>query len=185
METLTTERLVLRPFTTGDHDFVADLHRHPGIERFIPSQATTTPERTSHQLERFTSYADHPVHGMWCVTLADGRPVGLLMLKPIPFSADNPRADGESDLELGWRIHVDHEGNGYATEAARRVLEHAWGAGLPRVVAVTDPENHPSMRVCTRLGMRDAGLTDDYYDETVRLFVLERPDADETAEDRV
>ncbi|WP_462418226.1 GNAT family N-acetyltransferase [Kytococcus sp. Marseille-QA3725] len=175
METLRADRLVLRPFTAADHAFVADLHRHPGIARFIPSQATTTPERTTEQLERFAAYADHPVHGMWCVTLDDGTPVALVMLKPIPFSAESPRAGGEPDLEVGWRVHLDHEGRGYATEAAERVLEHAWAAGVDRVVAVTDPRNEASMRVCGRLGMVGRGTTREYYDEEVRLFVIDRP----------
>lgn len=182
MEILTTDRLVLRPFSAGDHAFVADLHRHPGVQRFIPSQATTTAERTAAQVERFVSYADHPVHGMWCVTLAGGTPVGLLMLKPIPRSQGAPAADGEPEVEIGWRIHRDHEGRGYVTEAARRVLEHAWASGLQRVVAVTDPENHASMRVCARLGMRDEGTTQDYYDEQVRLFVIDRAAGDGSRE---
>lgn len=174
MDVLTTERLVLRPFTAEDEQFVADLHRHPGIVRFLPDQATTTPERTRAQLERFLSYADHPVQGMWCITRSDGTPVGLLMLKEIPFSAGSPRAGGAPDVEIGWRVHPGHEGRGYVTEAAERVLQHAWDSGLTRVIAVTDPENTASQRVCARLGLRDEGLTGDYYDETVRLFVLDR-----------
>ena len=47
-------------------------------------------------------------------------------------------------------------------------------ADLPRIVAVTHPDNAPSQRVARRLGMRDEGLTDRYYDTTTRLFVLER-----------
>ncbi len=63
-------------------------------------------------------------------------------------------------------------GRGVATEAATRALGHA--ADLPRVVAVTHPDNEPSQRVARRLGMRDEGLTDRYYATTTRLFVLER-----------
>ena len=61
---------------------------------------------------------------------------------------------------------------GIATEAATRVLGHA--SDLPRIVAVTHPDNEASQRVARRLGMRDEGLTDRYYDTTTRLFVLER-----------
>ena len=41
-------------------------------------------------------------------------------------------------------------------------------------IAVTHPDNEASQRVARRLGMRDEGLTDRYYDTTTRLFVLER-----------
>ena len=75
-------------------------------------------------------------------------------------------------VEIGWHLHPDVWGRGIATEAATRVLGHA--SGLRRVVAVTHPDNEPSQRVARRLGMRDEGLTDRYYDTTTRLFVLER-----------
>ena len=52
------------------------------------------------------------------------------------------------------------------------MLGHA--SDLPRIVAVTHPDNEASQRVARRLGMRDEGLTDRYYDTTTRLFVLER-----------
>lgn len=171
MQTFETDRLVLRPFTPDDQQFVHEVHTHPGIARFIPGQVSRSSEATRAQTERFMSLADHPVHGFWCVTLADGTPVALVMFKPVPFSQDSPRAQEEQDVEIGWRQHPDHGGHGYVTEAAARVLEHAWASGLQRVVAVTDPENHASMGVCRRLGMVDAGPSDDYYDETTRLFV--------------
>lgn len=41
------------------------------------------------------------------------------------------------------------------------MLEHA--SALSRIVAVTYPQNLPSQRVTARLGMRDEGLTDRYY----------------------
>lgn len=171
MQTFQTDRLVLRPFTPDDQQFVHEVHTHPGIARFIPGQVSRSSEATRAQTERFMSLADHPVHGFWCVTLADGTPVALVMFKPVPFSQDSPRAQGEQDVEIGWRQHPDRGGHGYVTEAAARVLEHAWASGLQRVVAVTDPENHASMGVCRRLGMVDAGPSDDYYDKTTRLFV--------------
>nr|WP_115921580.1 GNAT family N-acetyltransferase [Calidifontibacter indicus] len=52
------------------------------------------------------------------------------------------------------------------------MLEHA--SALPRIVAVTHPQNLPSQRVTARLGMRNEGLTDRYYNLAMRLFVVER-----------
>ena len=63
-----------------------------------------------------------------------------------------------------------------ATEAARRVLEHAFDAGLERVLAVTHPDNAASQAVARRIGMRDEGLTDAYYDTTCRLFRVDWSD---------
>jgi len=73
-------------------------------------------------------------------------------------------ADFLLDLEIGWHLHPDAWGHGYATEAAAAVLDDAFSRGLARVIAVTDPDNRASQAVCRRLGMRHFGRTTRYYD---------------------
>lgn len=99
----------------------------------------------------------------------------MVVLVPIPASAGVERDDGADDLEVGWHLHPRAWGRGYATEAASALLERAASAGVPRVVAVTDPDNAPSQAVCRRLGMSDLGLRDDWYDRTLRAFSLSLP----------
>ncbi|GAA0405989.1 hypothetical protein GCM10009541_56480 [Micromonospora gifhornensis] len=67
-------------------------------------------------------------------------------------------------------MHPDARGQGYATEAADAVLRDAFGRGLPRVLAVTEPDNHASQAVCRRLGMTALGRTTRYYDTINELF---------------
>ena len=58
-------------------------------------------------------------------------------------------------VEIGWRLAAAHWGRGYATEAARAVLAHAWDVvGLDEVVSFTTAGNERSRAVMTRLGMR-------------------------------
>jgi len=80
-----------------------------------------------------------------------------------------PPSDGRDvdAFEIGWDLHPDVWGHGYATEAAVALLEHARRAGLAEVYAVTYPENHASRAVCRRLGMRDMGETDRWYGVTL------------------
>ena len=73
-------------------------------------------------------------------------------------------------VEIGWHLHPDAQGSGYATEAAASVLVDAARNGLSAVIAVTDPRNTASQRVCSRLEMESLGVTNDYYDETNLLF---------------
>jgi RimJ/RimL family protein N-acetyltransferase len=79
------------------------------------------------------------------------------------------------DIEIGWHLHPDAWGRGYASEAAAAVLGQAWHAGLSRVIAVTNPANVASQAVCRRIGMRHGGLTERYYDTTCELFEIEAP----------
>jgi RimJ/RimL family protein N-acetyltransferase len=58
--------------------------------------------------------------------------------------------------EIGWTLHPDFQGNGYATEAASAVLDLAFRViGLHRVFADLDPRNEASIALCKRLGMRE------------------------------
>ena len=57
--------------------------------------------------------------------------------------------------EIGFIFHPDHQGHGYATEAARALLDHAFERyGLHRVYGRLEPRNAASARVLEKLGMR-------------------------------
>jgi RimJ/RimL family protein N-acetyltransferase len=65
---------------------------------------------------------------------------------------------GEPGIEIGWRLDRAAWGFGYATEAARLCVDHAFGPlGLETLVAYTAAGNAPSRRVMQRLGMAEAG----------------------------
>ncbi|MHA7126043.1 GNAT family N-acetyltransferase [Janibacter indicus] len=178
---LTTDRVVLRTFHDDDAGALFDLHSRAEVQRWIGDGQPMTDVAEAHaSIPRRRLPFPEPM-GIWAIDL-DGRMVGTILLKPIPVSGSPLAADPRTmdlahaldspDVEIGWHLHPDVWGRGIATEAATRVLDHA--SGLPRVVAVTHPDNEPSQRVARRLGMRDEGLTDRYYDTTTRLFVLER-----------
>jgi RimJ/RimL family protein N-acetyltransferase len=120
-----------------------------------------------------------------------GRVVGSVMLKQLPRSApdfvagDAPSqpfvqptraADLTDDYEVGWHLARAHWGNGYATEAARAVVD--WGFDelkLDVIHAVVNPANAASIRVARRLGMSPLGRTRKYYNAEVELFRAQRP----------
>jgi RimJ/RimL family protein N-acetyltransferase len=55
--------------------------------------------------------------------------------------------------ELGWLLYGEHEGQGYATEAARALRDWAFdAAGVPTLVSYMDPANAASAAVARRLG---------------------------------
>ena len=58
-------------------------------------------------------------------------------------------------MEVGFTLAPEHQGNGYATEALRGFLDHAFVAlDKHRVIAVTDALNTPAAALLTRVGMR-------------------------------
>jgi hypothetical protein len=76
---------------------------------------------------------NHPVYGIWAIELLRERVlVGNLLLKPIPLSVDDPLSPSE-DVEIGWHLHPEYWGHGYASEAGYAGLGHAFVAALPRL----------------------------------------------------
>ena len=77
--------------------------------------------------------------------------------------------------ELGYWFGVDYWGRGFATEAARAVIEQGFAAGLPEVYAVVRPGNKASLAVCARLGMAPLGRFRRWYDVELEAFRLMAP----------
>ena len=65
------------------------------------------------------------------------------------------------EAEFGWYLRSDAWGRGYATEATELLLTFGFRElGLVRMIATVDPENGASIRVLTKSGLRNEGLTD-------------------------
>jgi RimJ/RimL family protein N-acetyltransferase len=171
MRTIVSDRLLLRPWRDDDAEFLLDLESRWDVVRFLGTHPATmnTREEALASIARRRA-VDNPIHGIWAITVpADNRLVGNLLLKPIPLSAGET-SDGPSDVEIGWHLHPDARGRGYATEAAEAVLDDAFSRGLAKVLAVTHPDNHASKAVCRRLDMTHRGRTTKYYDTLNELF---------------
>jgi RimJ/RimL family protein N-acetyltransferase len=124
-----------------------------------PAQAGTVVARWA------AGNADDPRYGIWAVEVRDtGAVAGTVLLKPLP--------DGDGEVEVGWHLHPDSWGHGYATEAARGAVERGFAAGLPEVYAVVRPDNARSIAVCRRLGMAPLGRTTRWYGVEVAAFRL-------------
>jgi RimJ/RimL family protein N-acetyltransferase len=180
MQPLTTDRLCLRAWTDADVDFVLDLYSRWEVQRFIGAVPKVMKERSEAEaaIARWRLLDDDPVHGIWAIQERgdDGQLLGTLLLKPIPASSDQTPLPPSGDIEIGWHLHPDAWGRGYATEAAGRVLTHAFTSGLDEVVAVTQPANTASQAVARRIGMTPAGQTDRYYNMTCELLIAVRSD---------
>ncbi len=174
MGDITTDRLTLRPFTLDDAPALFGLFSLPEVARWSgQGVAMTDVSEAVARIERMPMRAgDHPATGLFAVVPhATGEVVGMALLVPIPTSSGIER----DDLEIGWHLHPDVWGSGYATEVAAALIERAFAADVSELYAVTNPDNVRSQAVCRRLGMTDLGLRSDWYDRELRAFRLDRP----------
>ena len=90
MKSLATPRLLLRPWTDDDVDFVFDMYRRWEVARFIGLVPTVmqTRDEAVERLARWMSF-DDPVLGYWAISERDsGAPYGILLLKSLPASSE-------------------------------------------------------------------------------------------------
>jgi [ribosomal protein S5]-alanine N-acetyltransferase len=142
---LTTERLVLRPVTAGDHAALLAHWAAPDVRRFLFDGAELSAAEISEAIENSARDFATAGYGVWLIRAKD-RPdlVGTAGLRPLE----------DLGLEIFYSLAPASWGNGYATEASRAVLAHALGPlGLPEVLAEVDEGNTASIAVIERLGM--------------------------------
>jgi RimJ/RimL family protein N-acetyltransferase len=145
---LTTQRLLLRGWTDADRDPWAAMNADPEVMRYFPS--TRSRADSDAALEEFQGLLTRNGYGLWAVEVrATGDFIGFVGLNPTPD--DYPVAPA---TEIGWRLARSSWGRGYATEAARAVLAHAFGPlGFTELVSFTTVTNTPSRNVMEKIGM--------------------------------
>jgi 3-dehydroquinate dehydratase / shikimate dehydrogenase len=109
-----------------------------------------TLEESRQEYDHFVSSMKEPGWGFWAVELRDSHEfIGLIGLENIGFQAHFTPA-----VEIGWRLHYDFWGKGYATEGAKATLRFGFESlNLDEVVAFTAIANQRSRNVMERLEM--------------------------------
>jgi RimJ/RimL family protein N-acetyltransferase len=138
----TTARLTLRPRTLADLDACLAMDRDPLVTEFIHGPWA---DPVAHRafVEARIRHVYPAGMGYWSI-FASARFIGWILLTPLDLQGP--------DVEIGWRLVRAAWGRGYATEAARPVLDYALHAlGLRRIIADVDPINTRSISVARKL----------------------------------
>ena len=188
VEPLRTERLVLRPLETADAADVFEYQRIPEVLRYLPWPERNRAEGYEHTAKRAAGR----------VLAADGDFFVFAATLPGEPSVGEASSDTGRDrvigdfmvrvssakhaqLELGWVLHPDFQGRGFAREAAGAVLDFVFETLRPhRVQAFLDARNAASAALCERLGMRreatilEEEYNDDEWQDTAIYGILRR-----------
>ncbi len=151
---LATDRLTLRPANADDAAATWAYRRLDSVNEWL----TGTPSEPA----AFRAYFTDPARlaRTLVVELRHGSQptiVGDLMLRREDAWAQREVADEArgAQAELGWVLDPAHCGHGYATEAVRELVRHAFeDLAVRRVVANAFLDNDASVRLMERLGMR-------------------------------
>jgi RimJ/RimL family protein N-acetyltransferase len=145
-----TARLLLRPWLPSDLEALHAIHGDEANARWLYNDARSLAE-TRELLALKSAGSALRVEGEWLSAAVELRATGELVGDISLLWASIPHRRGE----LGFVFHPTHQGNGYATEAARPLLAFAFEVvGLHRVIGRLEPRNRGSARVLEKLGMR-------------------------------
>lgn len=147
MAVLETDRLVLRTFTLDDAPFILELLNDPHFVRFIGDRKVRTLDDARVYIEDrlIRSYETHGYGLYHTARKSDGAAIGMCGLV---------RRDALETADIGYALLPAFRGAGLAREAAAAVLTFARDSlGLPRLLAIVQPENVESIRLLQSVGM--------------------------------
>jgi RimJ/RimL family protein N-acetyltransferase len=171
-----TERLVLRPLKRGDIEDFLSYYALPDVQRYLDWKVRDSIEaKTAFEAMRKHTRLTRPGD---IVTLAierkaDGAVMGHISLRWTDATA--------AQAEMRFALGPAYRGQGYASEAARVMLDHAFECyRLHRVFAVTSGHNERAARMLRSLGMRleahyrEHALFMGEWDEELHFAILDR-----------
>jgi ribosomal-protein-alanine N-acetyltransferase len=168
LKTFETERLILRPMTEKDADFILELLNDPSFIRNIGDRKVRTLDGAKAYITDgpVASYAKNGF-GLYLVELKESsESMGMCGLI---------RRNTLKDVDIGYAFLPKFWSKGYAFEAAQVMRQYAREEiGLKRLVAVVDPDNLPSIHLLEKLGMRFEKMVRLSADDIdLKLFAVE------------
>lgn len=168
MIVIETERLILRPYVHADAARVLDIHSRLEVIRWLsdpPFVPMADLDEARAWIDNWSTGDGGPTNRGLAIEVRDtGFVAGTVMVTKVPNAERDER-------QVGWHLHPDSVGHGYATEAAVPLIDEAFAAGLDEIWCGMYPDNHASAAVASRLGLVDRGIVPDpWYEGYSHLF---------------
>ena len=150
--TLRGPRVTLRPWCEGDRDAFAAMNADPEVMRHFTAPLTRAESDAS--ADRNALHIEQHAWGRWALQTPQLEFAGFVGLGSMPVKVAHPAIVPDS-REIGWRLARAAWGQGYATEAAALVLDHALKTlRWPQVLSLTAVSNIASQAVMRRIGLQ-------------------------------
>lgn len=145
---ITTERLVLRPHRIADAESWYRLQSNPDVVRYMSWGVRNRAQSREHLAARARHTRLWQTDDFLALAIElDGELIGDVSLQLRSVDRD------VRSVEMGWVLDPEHQGRGYASEAARAALDLAFSqVGARFVTAVIDRRNERSVGLAERVG---------------------------------
>src|SRR6476661_4274464 len=150
---LETERLIMRPITADDLNWLIEMRTPNAVNRYLGGPAMQNREALTKRLPFYLSCHEKNGFGFCVMALKEnGEKVGTSGLQPLEESGE---------IEVGYNLSEKFWRKGLGYECAMAWLKFGFEtANLDKIVAVAHPDNTGSWRIMEKCGMRFRGNED-------------------------
>jgi RimJ/RimL family protein N-acetyltransferase len=169
METIESERLLLRPLTLEDGEFILQLLNSDGFIKYIGDRnVKTIGHANSYLLSGPLKSYETNGFGLSLVELKTGRtPIGMSGFLKRDY-LDHP--------DIGFAFLPDYTGKGYAYEIVKEIIHYGLHRlQMERILAIVLPENSSSIKLLERVGFRyEENFISPDTNEELRLYSIKK-----------
>lgn len=168
---LLTERLSIKPLTITDIEAFVAYRQDPEIARYQSWEPSYSREEAIELIESQAGVL-LPSKDQWLQLAIHHRTSGQLVGDLAIHSIE----DDQSVFELGFTLARKHQGQGFAKEAAQKLIADLRFRGATKFFANTDSRNMPSIKLLTALGFElqpSKGWTEQFKGELVTVEYFE------------
>jgi len=171
---------MLTPFDAADVGLAIEMFTDPDVLRF--AGGVMEEDEIRRNMSNWIARGGNGCIGIWCISdRSSGEKFGSVALLPMPVEEDDtdfslviPGQMPDGDVEIGYFLKRSAWGNGYATEASRRLIRMAFEESrLTEVVATFEVGNIASRNVLKKAGFVDRGMAQ-CYGETGPYYRITR-----------
>jgi RimJ/RimL family protein N-acetyltransferase len=143
-----TERLLIRPMSLEDAEFILDLYNRPKFIQYIGDRnIKTVADAENYIKNKFLPQLEKLGYGNYLVLTKEGNHkiggVGIF------------EREGLDVVDIGFSLLDEFEGKGYAYEAALKVKSIGMDDfGLKKISAITVKDNYSSQKLIEKLGLK-------------------------------
>ncbi|MBV5315522.1 MAG: GNAT family N-acetyltransferase [Prolixibacteraceae bacterium] len=148
-----TERLLLRPTSIGDAEFILELFNTPDWLKYIGNRNVLSVESAREYIKcKMLPQMEQLGFGNYTVIRkSDQVSMGICGLYD---------REGLEGLDIGFAFLPEYRGNGYAFESANKLKQVVFhDFGITEIVAITTKDNMASQKLLEKLGLTFTGTT--------------------------
>lgn len=163
--TLETERLILKAQSMEEQYYLWKVLMIPEVNKYFLAVPQKFREKITNWDIQKKYYEEDMKHAndkdvfKWSVFLKDtGECIGRLSCQE--RSTEDKEINDPSIRGVGWLIDPKHQGNGYATEAARAMIDYMFTeCDIKEIITGAAISNEASWRIMERLGFEKLNYT--------------------------